>query len=238
MSSPQNRICVPTYGSNCKSNIHFLNNIIYRQYFLPPNEMITYGWVKQVLSGQKQWLKNNQVVHCSPPRYDEISVANLYDQCLKLQYMAAFFPDTYPKGRSCNRDYFFSILATVQPEYCEKLIRECKDKRFTITDQEQEQKAIVITEEWAMELKQFPQFARSKGRMIHLLAQKSKVGIATKSRKKFKAFTPEDYQTMKNTQEETTKNSQTLLANSQNQPQTTKKIAPKIVEKYDQVMNK
>ena len=50
-----------------------------------------------------------------------------------------------------------------------------------------------MTEEWAAELKQFPQFARSKGRMMHLLAQKSKVGIAKKSRKKFKALQPAEY---------------------------------------------
>ena len=107
--------------------------------------------------------------------------------------MAVYFPDSYPKGRSCNREYFFSILATVQPEYCDKLIRNCKDMRFGLNDEEQQQKAIVITNEWAAELKQFPQFARSKGRMMHLLAQKSKIGIANKSRKKFKALTPADY---------------------------------------------
>ena len=54
-----------------------------------------------------------------------------------------------------------------------------------------------MTEEWATELKQFPQFARSKGRMIHLLKSKSKVSMANKGRKKIKAYMPEQYATEK-----------------------------------------
>ena len=70
--------------------------------------------------------------------------------------MAQFFPDEYPKGRCCSRPYFFSILATVHPEYCSALIRSCKDKRFSVTDEQQKAEAIEMTEEWASELKQFP----------------------------------------------------------------------------------
>ena len=73
------------------------------------------------------------------------------------------------------------------------MIRNSKSSRFTVVDEEQEQEAITLTEEWAAELKQFPQFARSKGRMTHLLKAKSKLVTANKSRKKFKAWTPEDY---------------------------------------------
>ena len=200
--------------------------------------MVTHDWVKLVLSGKKRWLKNHQVVHCSPPRYDEISVTALYDDCLKLPHMAAFFPDAFPKGRSCNRGYFFSILATVQPEYCQQLIRSCKDKRFGIVGEEQEQKAIVITEEWAAELKRFPQFARSKGRMVHLLAQKSKVGVANKSRKKHKAFTPEDYARLQAELEQNVQKERAAMANSQAQPKAARKITPTVTQKYDQPMGK
>ena len=58
------------------------------------------------------WLKCNEVVHANPPRYDELSVKNLYDYCLTLGDMHLYFPDTYPKGRACNKAYFFVILAT------------------------------------------------------------------------------------------------------------------------------
>ena len=94
--------------------------------------MVTVNWVKEVLSGEKEWLKAANVVHANPPRYDEISVKNLYDYVVSDPEMAKYFPSSYPKGRSCNREYFFSVVATLQPEYFQKLIRTCKDSRFDV----------------------------------------------------------------------------------------------------------
>ena len=81
--------------------------------------MITSAWLKQVLKGEKRLLKARDVHKCNPPRYDEVSVTALYEYCMKLPDMAQYFPDAYPKGRGCNREYFFSVLATVQPDYTE-----------------------------------------------------------------------------------------------------------------------
>ena len=74
------------------------------QYFMPPYGMVTAPFLKQVLRGEKQLLKVSKVIKCNPPKYDEISVAKLYDQCIKLPGMAEHFPDVYPKGRSCGRE--------------------------------------------------------------------------------------------------------------------------------------
>ena len=74
------------------------------QYFMPPFGMVTAPFLKQVLRGEKQLLKVSKVIKCNPPKYDEISVAKLYDQCVKLPGMAEHFPDVYPKGRSCGRE--------------------------------------------------------------------------------------------------------------------------------------
>ena len=98
--------------------------------------MIISAWVKQVLAGEKEWLKALQVVHANPPRYDEISVKNLYDYAMTLDNMTKYFPSSYPKERSCNREYFFSIVVTIQPKYFEQLIRKCKDARFAIDTEE------------------------------------------------------------------------------------------------------
>ena len=74
------------------------------QYFMPPYGMVTAPFLKQVLRGEKQLLKVSKVIKCNPPKYDEISVAKLYDQCVKLPGMAEHFPDVYPKGRSCGQE--------------------------------------------------------------------------------------------------------------------------------------
>ena len=74
------------------------------QYYMPPYTMITAPFLKQVLKGEKQLLKIADVINCNPPKYDEISVVKLYDDCLKLPGMTEHFPDVYPKGRTCNRE--------------------------------------------------------------------------------------------------------------------------------------
>ena len=99
--------------------------------------MITTDFLKQILRGDKQLLKMSEVRYCNPPRYDEISVSQLYDPCLKMPGMADYFPDTYPKGRSCSREYFFAILATLHPDYTDKLIKQSKEMRFGVDGDKQ-----------------------------------------------------------------------------------------------------
>ena len=84
-------------------------------------------------------MKAKMVRHCNPPKYDEISVTNLYDQCITMEGMKEYFPDEYPKGRQCSREYFFSILSTLHPEYTEELLMKCKKDRFGL-EQQQEKK--------------------------------------------------------------------------------------------------
>ena len=97
---------------------------------------------------------------CNPPKYDEVSVTNLYEVCILLDGMAQYFPDSYPKGRSCSREYFFTVLATLHPEYLRDLILKSKRDRFAVNNEEQAGEAILISAEWEQQLKEFPQFAR------------------------------------------------------------------------------
>ena len=102
----------------------------------------------------------------TPPCYDEISVKNLYGPCLELPGMAEYFPDAYPKSKACSREYFFSILNTLHPEYTQRLIRKSKSCRFSLDAEHVQKEAILIDPQWEEELREFPQFSRSKGRML------------------------------------------------------------------------
>jgi hypothetical protein len=44
--------------------------------------------------------------------------------------MKSYFPDVYPKGRSCSRDYFFTISNTLHPDEMNKTLMACKEVRF------------------------------------------------------------------------------------------------------------
>ena len=49
---------------------------------MPPYSMITSAWLRQILAGEKKLLKASEAKICNPPKYDEVSVANLYESCL------------------------------------------------------------------------------------------------------------------------------------------------------------
>ena len=78
--------------------------------------MVTKDHLKLILSGEKKFLKMQEVRFINPPAYDEIGVKNLYDRVVKLPKMAELFPDKYPKGRACCRSYMYNCWNTLYPE--------------------------------------------------------------------------------------------------------------------------
>ena len=116
---------------------------------MPPFSMMTYPWLKQIIKGDKKLLNASEVRICNPPRYDEISVARLYETCIKMPGMADYFPDKYPKNRQAGRIYFFSVLSTLHREYTDKLLMQSKQVRFAGDDEDQVKQTIEVSDEWA-----------------------------------------------------------------------------------------
>ena len=75
--------------------------------------MFTKDFAKAVFSGQKRLLKMREVKFINVTKYDELSVKSLYDNYLSLEGMKFYFPDKYPKGRCCDRDYMFNVANTL-----------------------------------------------------------------------------------------------------------------------------
>ena len=61
-------------------------------------------------------MKLSEVKFISVPKYDEISVKNLYDRFKLLDGMAKYFPEKYAKGRNCDREYMFNVTNSKYPE--------------------------------------------------------------------------------------------------------------------------
>ena len=61
--------------------------------------MMTREFIKDILAGNKRLLKLSEVKYINVPKYDELSVKNLYPRLIELENMKQFFPDKYSKGR-------------------------------------------------------------------------------------------------------------------------------------------
>ena len=74
-------------------------------------------FLKQVIQGEKHLLRKAEVKHVDIPHYEELSVRNIYPMFKANKRVMQYFPDKYAKGKGPPRDYFFNLLATLEPDY-------------------------------------------------------------------------------------------------------------------------
>ena len=72
--------------------------------------------MKAILTGRKSFLKMNQVSFINVPAYDEIGVKAMYDKVVKMEGMAKFFPDKYPKDTRCDKSYMYNVWNSIHPD--------------------------------------------------------------------------------------------------------------------------
>ena len=61
--------------------------------------MFTKDYAKDIFAEKKTLTRLKHLMKIEVPKYDELSVKNLYKKLLALDNMEKYFPDTYPKGR-------------------------------------------------------------------------------------------------------------------------------------------
>ena len=95
--------------------------------------MFTKDYAKKIFGEQKLLIRKKHVQFIDVPKYDELSVKNLYDKLITLGDMRMYFPDTYPKGRQCDRDYMFNVANTLHPGIVQELIEHALKQRHDPT---------------------------------------------------------------------------------------------------------
>ena len=64
------------------------------------------------------------------PKFDELSVKGLYYKLLSLPGMVEYFPDKYPKGRQCDRDYLFNVANTLHSGVVQEMFDHALKQRY------------------------------------------------------------------------------------------------------------
>ena len=101
-----------------------------------PYDMCTKDVLRDIFAGNKHVLKLVDVNFIQVVKYDELSVKHLYDKLIKLPSMSSFFPDKYPKGKVCDREYLFNIANTLHPAVMKELVDYALSQRHNIAGQE------------------------------------------------------------------------------------------------------
>ena len=98
----------------------------------------------------------------------------MYPKLLQREELKPYFPDKYPKGRQCDKEYFWNVCATVFPIEIQELVLNANKQRFASTNASDEQERILVSKEWVDLLNAHPFRSAKKGKFIHLLKQGSK----------------------------------------------------------------
>ena len=92
--------------------------------------MVNKDFLKQVLGDEKKLLPIADCKFINVPKFDELSVKSIYPLFGQDQAMMRYFPDSYPREKGPTRDYFFTVLNTLYPEYLAKVIKHAHKVRY------------------------------------------------------------------------------------------------------------
>jgi hypothetical protein len=71
--------------------------------------------MRDILSGEKQALKQNEAIILEVPAYPELSVKNLYDDAMTDEDLYKYLPSRKQlSGKLPERKFFFGILSTLR----------------------------------------------------------------------------------------------------------------------------
>ena len=144
--------------------------------FLPSMHGTKLGFMRDILSEAKLFLRQNDVNHMEVPCYQEISVKNLYEDAMKDELLMKYLPTREQlSGRLPERDFFFGLLCTLRNQYMKDIIAGAHKARYTVGEDNTKKQAINISQAWMAELQKHP-YHSSKWLLL-ILVEKPGTGI-------------------------------------------------------------
>ena len=130
------------------------------QLYLPPEYMMNKDFLKEVFKEDKQLLQLNEVNRVNVPLYDELAVTTFWPMMKDDEHFMRFFPSKLPKGRVPDREYFWNIMHTLQPDYVQQLVRHAQAQRNSSEVQARAIETIEISDKWWQQLNSVPFISR------------------------------------------------------------------------------
>ena len=129
------------------------------------------------------------------PKYEELSVKNLYKDALQDPEISPYLPSPEQSIKKLpERDFFFNIIRAIKPDYFKQIINEANKNRNVAGDQKIEKDYIMIDDSWLDELTKHPYYSskllrlthiEKPGKAIYLMKQRSRLVRISKKRTKF-----------------------------------------------------
>ena len=115
--------------------------------------------MRSVLKGEKELMPIAECKSVNVPHYDELAVRYIFPKFKSDPEVMKYMMDQYPKNRFPDRQYFYTILNTVRPEYVHDMIVHANNARYAPFGEAREPDTVVVSAEWLEKLKSLPFFS-------------------------------------------------------------------------------
>ena len=118
--------------------------------------MINKDFLKEVFAEDKDLLELKEVRWINVPLFDELSVIKIWPMTKENKQLMKYFPTKMAKNRVPDREYYFNILNTFQPEYVDQIIRHANNQRNSVSNDAQAREFIEVSDNWWKALNAVP----------------------------------------------------------------------------------
>ena len=81
---------------------------------LPPIDMISLLFLRQIFLGRKKLLKDTEVIRSCVARYKELNAKVALQFCLSDPVLAQYIPDNWKNGKKISREYLWTLISSIR----------------------------------------------------------------------------------------------------------------------------
>jgi len=100
--------------------------------YIPTFEGTPLSFLQQIMSTEKKFFKKSETFNAVIPNWPELSVKRIWPEAIKHKDFLLYLPDNWLQDKKTERAFFWTILATLQPDYCLHLIDDCRRQRDSL----------------------------------------------------------------------------------------------------------
>ena len=131
-------------------------NLYLLQLYTPPIAQLDKVWIQEILRGDKKLVPLKELKPVAVGHWPEVSVLSLYPLYKDRSQVSDYLPSKMPKGRTLDRTYFFNVLNTFLGDELQAILQHAHQQRNSVSEQNQKQEAIVLSEQMAEDLFKYP----------------------------------------------------------------------------------
>ena len=111
---------------------------------LPPKQSCPFAFLQELAEKKKKFILRPQVPAFRMPTWPELSVKKLWPGVQLDEAFKDYFPNTLPKGKLPDKQFFWGVIFTIKPGYAKRLVKDAIEQRNELPKPGEEDKAKLL----------------------------------------------------------------------------------------------